>query len=127
MNVLDWLKVSTRYTFDTATFEKIAYDRGCDPDADVYSSNVTQRQRDLMTADIIFTAYLLSPSSTSSLQQSHSGYQKSVGSETNYYQADKIKYALRIYSMYDDPRAEDLENATKKPIRQMPIVDVISL
>ena len=123
MTVLEWLKASTRYSFDEQTFLKIALDRECDPYDDVYYGDVTKRQRELMTADIIFTAVLLSPSSTSSLSQTHNGYQKVVGSETDYYQDDKIKYAIQIYNMYDDERAEILENIKKK-IRFIPIEDV---
>lgn len=124
MTVLEWLEASTTYSrFDTQNLVKIALDRDCNPDDDAYGENVTKRQRELMTADIIFTAVLLSPSNTSSLQQSHNGYQKTVGSEQDFYQDDKIKYAIRIYNLYDDERAEILESAQKK-IRFIPIVDV---
>ena len=78
MTVLEWLKASTRYTFEEQTFIKIALDRECDPNADVYGNDVTKRQRELMTADIIFTAVLLSPSNTASLSQSHNGYQRQL-------------------------------------------------
>lgn len=124
MTVLEWLKASTRYTFETIMFEKIAYDRGCTPTDDVYDESVvSKRQRELMTADIIFTAVLLSPSSTPSLQQSHNGYQKTIGSETDYYQDEKIKYAIRIYNQYGDERAEILESVRRK-IKFIPIEDV---
>ena len=124
MTVLDWLEASTTYTrFGEQNFVKIALDRGCDPYDDVYGDNVTKQQRELMTADIIFAAVLLSPSNTSSLQQSHNGYQKTIGSEQDFYQDDKIKYAIRIYNLYDDERAEILESARKK-IRFIPIEDV---
>lgn len=125
MTVLEWLKASTRYTFDTVTFEKIALDRECDPNVDVYGDEVTKRQRELMTADIIFTAVLLSPSNTASLQQSHNGYQKTVGQEQDFYQDEKIKYAIRIYNRYEDDRGDTLEELSKsKRIRFVPIVDV---
>ena len=124
MTVLEWLKASTTYTrFDEQNFVKIALDRDCNPDDDAYGDNVTKRQRELMTADIIFTAVLLSPSNTSSLQQSHNGYQKTVGSEQDFYQDEKIKYAIRIYNLYDDERAEILDGVRKK-IRFIPIEDV---
>jgi hypothetical protein len=124
MTVLEWLKASTTYTrFDEQNFVKIALDRDCNPDDDAYGDNVTKRQRELMTADIIFTAVLLSPSNTSSLQQSHNGYQKTVGSEQDFYQDEKIKYAIRIYNLYDDERADILDNVRKK-IRFIPIEDV---
>ena len=125
MTVLEWLKASTTYSrFDEKNFIKIAMDRGIDPDADVYDESVvTKRDRDLMEADITFMAVLLSPSNTSSLQQSHNGYQKTVGSEQDFYQDEKIKYAIRIYNLYDDEKAEILEGIKKK-IKFIPIEDV---
>ena len=103
MTVLEWLKASTRYSFEEQNFIKIALDRQCNPDDDVYDESlVSKRQRELMTADIIFTAVLLSPSNTASLSQSHNGYQKSIGQEQDFYQDDKIKYAIRIYNKYDE-------------------------
>lgn len=102
---------------------KIALDRGCDPNEDVYGNNVTKRDRDLMEADITFMAVLLSPSNTSSLSQSHNGYQKTIGSEQDFYQNEKIKYAIRIYNMYGDEKADILEGIKKK-IRFVPIEDV---
>lgn len=125
MTVLEWLKASTTYSrFDEQNFIKIALDRGCNPDDDVYDESVvTKRQRELMTADIIFAAVLLSPSNTSSLQQSHNGYQKTIGSEQDFYQDEKIKYAIRMYRLYDDDKAEILEGIQKK-IKFIPIEDV---
>jgi len=127
MTVLEWLKAATRYSFKDENFLRIAYDRGCDPDADVYGESVTKRQRELMIADIIFTAVLLSPSNTASLSQSHNGYQKTIGQEQDFYQDDKIKYAISIYNIYQDERGDILEEATRKRIKFVPIVDVIRL
>lgn len=126
MTVLEWLKKKTRYSFDEGNFEVIALDRGVQPDDDVYGENVTKRLRDLMQADIIYTAVLLSPSNTASLSQSHNGYQKTIGQEQDFHQDDKIKYAIGIYTMYGDERAGILESARRK-IRFIPIEDVDSL
>lgn len=123
MTVLEWLKKKTRYSFTDGNFEVIARDRGVDPDADVYGESVTKRLRDLMEADIIFTAVLLSPSNTASLSQSHNGYQKTVGQEQDFYQDKKIKYAIQIYRTYDDERGDILEGVQRK-IRFIPIEDV---
>ena len=126
MTVLEWLKKKTRYSFEEGNFEVIALDRGVQPDDDVYGANVTNRLRDLMEADIIFTAVLLSPSNTASLSQSHNGYQKTIGQEQDFYQDEKIKYAIRIYKMYGDERAGILESARRK-IKFIPIEDVDKL
>lgn len=125
MTVLEWLKASTTYSrFEEQNFVKIAQDRGCDPKSDVYGASVTQRDRDLMEADITFMAVLLSPSNTSSLSQSHNGFQKTIGSEQDFYQDEKIKYAISIYRMYRDKRGDILDSATRKRIKFIPIVDV---
>lgn len=123
MTVLEWLKSSTRYSFTEDNYIKIALDRECYPYDNVYGDNVTQRQRDLMTADIIFTAVLLSPSNTASLSQSHNGYQKTIGQEQDFYQDKKIKYAIQIYKMYGDEKAGILDSVKQK-IKLIPIEDV---
>jgi hypothetical protein len=129
MTVLEWLKASTRYSFEEENFIKIALDRECDPSDDVYDESVvSKQQRELMTADIIFTAVLLSPSNTASFSQSHNGYQKSIGQEQDFYQDDKIKYAIRIYNKYKDDRGDMLEElSVSKRIKFIPIVDVVKL
>lgn len=123
MTVLEWLKKKTRYSFTEGNFEVIALDRGVQPMDDVYGENVTKRIRDLMEADIIFTAVLLSPSNTASLQQSHNGYQKTIGQEQDFYQDEKIKYAIQIYKQYGDEKAGVLESVQKK-IKFLAIEDV---
>ena len=126
MTVLEWLSSKTRYTFDDDTFKSIALDRGCDPDDDAYDGNVTQKQKDLMIADTIFEAVMLSPSSTPSLSQSHNGYQKTIGSETDVFQSRKIDYALAIYKKYDDEKYEIL-NGTIDRIKIVAIEDVMEV
>lgn len=123
MTVLEWLKKKTRYSFSEGNLEVIALDRGVQPDDEVYGENVDKRLRDLMEADIIFTAVLLSPSNTASLSQSHNGYQKTIGQEQDFYQDEKIKYAIKIYEMYGDERAGILESVKRK-IKFIPIEDV---
>ena len=130
MTVLEWLEASTMYSsFTEKNFVKIALDRGIDPSADVYDETVvTKRERDLMTADLIYTAVLLRPSNTASLSQSHNGFQKTIGSEQDFYQDDKIQYAIRIYKKYGDEKAGDLEElAENKKIKFKAIDDVMSV
>ena len=69
---------------------------------------------------------LLSPSNTASLSQSHNGFQKVIGQEQDFYQDEKIKYAIRIYKLYDDERADILESVKRK-ITFIPIEDVDQL
>lgn len=109
---------------DEQEFIKIILERGCNPNDDAFDElAVSKEQKDLMTADVIFDAVLLRPSNTASIQQSHNGYQKTVGQEQDFYQNDKIKYAIAIYKQYGDEKAEILESQQRK-IRFIPIEDV---
>lgn len=124
MTVLEWLKASTMYSsFEEQHFVKIALDRGILPEADVYK-DVSEKERDLMDADLIYTAVLKRPSNTASLSQSHNGYQKTIGSEQDFYQEEKIKYAIEIYNKYGDKKAAILESVKRK-IKFVQIQDVI--
>lgn len=126
MTVLEWLRASTMYSsFEDKHFVKIALDRGVDPDADVYDENlVSKKQKDLMDADLIYMAVLKRPSDTASLSQSHNGYQKTIGSERDFYQDEKIKYAISVYRTYEDERGDILESVARKKIKFLRIVDV---
>ena len=125
MTVLEWLEASTMYSsFTEKNFVKIAMDRGVDPSEDVYE-DVDEEKRELMSADLIYAAVLFRPSNTASLQQSHNGYQKTVGSEQDFYQDDKIQYAIRVYKRYNDVKGEDLEQlSNSRKIKTIPIIDV---
>lgn len=123
MTILEWLSSSCRYSFEENTFMKIALDRGI-TDVNEDAMTLTQEQKDLMTADIIFIAVLLSPSSTASQSASHNNFQRTVGSETDIYQSNKISYALGIYKRYNDPNYEVLISARPK-IKLLKIIDVI--
>lgn len=128
MTVLEWLEASNMYSsFEKKHYIKIALDRGVDPNADVYDeTQVSKMQRDLMDADIIYTAVLKRPSNTASQSQSHNGFQQTIGSEQDFYQDDKIQYAIRIYNKYGDEKGEDLEEVAKgKQITFIKITDVI--
>lgn len=128
MTVLEWLKASTMYSsFEEIHLIKIALDRGVNPESDVYDeTQVSKKQKDLMDADLIYTAVLKRPSNTASLSQSHNGYQKTIGSEQDFYQDEKIKYAIRIYEIYDDEKAGILDSIKRK-IKFVPIEDVDKL
>jgi len=124
MTILEWMKASTRYGIEDITFKKIAFDREI-TDADLDdASTLTVQQKELLQADIIFTAVLLSPSNTSSMSASHNGYQKTIGAEYDTYRKDKLAFATYIYKKYADPKY-DLINASSQKIKLIPIEDVI--
>lgn len=125
MTVLEWLEGATRYSFSRVNLLKIACDRGVDPDVDVYGNSVSQEQRDLMEADLIYLATMLSPANTASLQQSHNGYQKTIGAEQVFRQDSQINKAINIYKNYGDSKGDELSNLVNaKKIKLLSIKDV---
>ena len=122
MTILEWMKVSTRYNFEDTTYEKIGIDREISVANDAMT--LTVENKELLTADIIFTAVILSPSSTASMSVSHNNFQKTIGSESDTYRAQKIAYMKAIYKKYGDSRY-DLLNDVVQPIRFIKITDEI--
>lgn len=122
MTVLEWLRAKSRYNFEDTTLQAIAIDREINDTTDVTTLSV--RDKELLTADIIFTAIVLSPSSTSSQSVSHNNFQKTIGSETDIYQYNKLKWAQSVYKFYGDSRYDELSNMQDK-IKTVPITDVI--
>lgn len=124
MNILEWMEGKCRYNFEDTTLQTIAFDREIDTNDD--ATSLTTRNTELLMADIIFTALILSPSSTSSQLLSHNNFQKNVGSES--VSETKRKYDLKfmesIYKKYDDPKYY-LLNDSSKYIRIIPIEDII--
>jgi len=124
MTVFEWLKASSRYSFEDITYKKIAFDRNIDDNND--ASTLSVRDKELFTADIIYAAMILSPSKTSSQTDSHNNFEKVIGSEntTDAKLSLNKKLMLSIYETYDDPRFYIL-NRTKKEISILKIEDII--
>ena len=125
MNVLEWLKASSRYNIEDRSYEKIAIDREISVDVDAMT--LTIEQKELLYADILFVALILSPSSTSSIQCSHNNFSKTIGSESlnneRYLQDKAIMEG--IYKKYGDARYELLEAGGARKIKMIQIEDVI--
>lgn len=125
MTILEWLKASTRYTFEDTTFQAIAIDREINDTAqDVTTLSI--RDKELLTADIIFVAIVLSPSNTASKTSSHNNFELQVGSEISSTEKRNFDISMMtsIYKKYEDPKY-DLVNGSKQTIKIIPIEDII--
>lgn len=95
----------TGFTFDKAVLVRIALERGVD-NVTAFSQ-LEKRDIDLLTADLLLTAYL-SPNIWSSFEQSHGSYKKGIGSQTMYNKEEILDYLRGIYKKYDDPKLDDV-------------------
>lgn len=104
-DILRYMSGLTGFTFDKAVLERIAFQRGV---AQFTSySQLTARLEDLITADLLLTAYL-SPNVWASFDQSHGSYKKGVGSQTMYNKEQILDYLRGIYEEYEDPKLDEV-------------------
>ena len=104
-DILQYMSGLTGFTFDKAVLTRIALERGVS--TVTAFSQLTKRDRDLMTADLLLTAYL-SPTVWASFDQSHGSYKKGVGSQTMYNKEEILDYLRGIYEEYDDPMLDEV-------------------
>ena len=112
-DIIEYLSGITQFTFDKAVLKRIALDRGVTDVADY--EELTQKQKDLLRADLLYAAYL-SPNIWASSTNSHGSYTKTIGSQTIYAVEKERLYNtfMGIYRKYEDDKINEIEgtNAT---------------
>lgn len=104
-DILQYMSGLTGFTFDKAVLTRIALERGVDQ-VTAYSQ-LTKRQKDLITADLLLTAYL-SPNVWASFDQSHGSFKKGIGSQTMYNKEEILDYLRGIYEEYEDEKLDEV-------------------
>lgn len=108
-DILQYMSGLTGFTFDKAVLTRIALDRGV---ADVTEyDELSQQDKDLITADLLLTAYL-SPTIWASFTQSHGSYKKGVGSQSMYNKEEILDYLRGIYEEYEDPMLDKVPDTS---------------
>lgn len=112
-DIIEYLSGITQFTFDKAVLKRIALDRGVSEVTDY--EELTQKQKDLLRADLLYAAYL-SPNIWASSTHSHGSYTKTIGSQTVYAVEKERLYNtfIGIYRKYEDEKLNEIEgtNAT---------------
>lgn len=104
-DILQYMSGLTGFTFDKAVLERIAFERGVEEVTEY--DELTKRDRDLITADLLLTAYL-SPNVWASYSQEHGSNKKGIGSQTMYNKDEILDWLRGIYEEYDDPMIDQL-------------------
>lgn len=112
-DIIEYLSGITQFTFDKAVLKRTALERGV---YDVSSYDELDIQtRDLLRADLLYTAYI-SPNVWSSSTHSHGSYTKTIGSLTiNAVEKERLYNSfIGIYRKYNDSKLAEFEdnNAT---------------
>ena len=106
-DIIRYMSSLTGYIFDDAVLERIALERSV---ADVASfSEITEKDKDLLTADLLFVLYT-SPSQSASFSKKHGQFSQSVGSQTITDKDGIYNLMMRLYNKWEDPKAKEVEN-----------------
>ena len=106
-DIIRYMSSLTGYVFDDAALERIALERNV---AGVASfSEITDKDKDLLTADLLFVLYT-SPSQSASFSKKHDQFSQSVGSQTITDKDGIYDLMMRLYTKWQDPKAEELES-----------------
>ena len=105
-DIIRYMSSLTGYIFDDAVLERIALERNV---AGVASfSEITDKDKDLLTADLLFVLYT-SPSQSASFSKKHGQFSMSVGSQTITDKDGIYDLMMRLYNKWEDATAEELD------------------
>ena len=108
-DILQYMSGLTGFTFDKAVLVRIALERGV---AEVTEyEELTKKDRDLLTADLLLTAYL-SPNVWASFTQEHGSNKKGIGSQTMYNKEQILDYLRGIYEEYEDEKLDEVPDSS---------------
>lgn len=97
------------FVMDASLCKRIAMERGVLDVTDF--SQLEQKQKDLLLADVLFAMYL-SPNSSSSVTQQHGAYSKTVGSQTINDKKGIYNTMIALYRKWDDEKLSSVEEGT---------------
>ena len=107
--IIDYMSGLTGFVFDKSVLLRIAIDRkvsGRDP------STLEQRERDLLTADLLKVAYL-SPNTIASRTSQHGAYTRTVGSQQIQDRDEIYKMMVGLYRKWNDEALEDVDGMSE--------------
>lgn len=110
-DIIEYLSGITGFVFDKAVLNRIALDRGVH-DVIAYEE-LDAKTKDLLRADLLYTAYL-SPNVWASSTHSHGSYTNTIGSQTIYAEEKERLYNsfINIYRQYEDEKLEEIESSS---------------
>ena len=104
-DIIAYMGSLTGFTFEKPVLERIALERGVENVSSL--EELSQKDRDLILADMLFVLYT-TPPQTSSLTKQHGAFSQTIGSQ---YISDKRNiYELmnKLYAKWGDPKLEDI-------------------
>lgn len=110
MDIIDYLSGLTGFVFDKAVLQRIALDRQA---LYVSPEDLDAKTKDLLRADLLYTAYV-SPNVWASHTHSHGSFSQTTGSQTIYNEDKERIYNvfMGIYRKYSDEKLEEIDDSS---------------
>ena len=102
-NIIEYMSGLTGFALDETIYRRIAVERGLEEVE--YYGDLTERDKDLLTADILY-AVLLSPSTIPSFQHQHGQFSMSIGQQQIRDKDALLRWMLRLYRKWKDPKGD---------------------
>lgn len=105
-DIITYMSTLTGFTFEKPVLERIAMERGV---SDVKEfSQLQQRDKDLLSADLLFVIYT-SPYQTSSLTKQHGAFSQTIGSQIITDKKGIYNLMTALYKKWNDDKLEIVE------------------
>lgn len=108
-DIIRYLSGLTGFVFDKDVLWRIAIERGVSDVQDI--SEIDQKTKDLLFADLLFVIYM-SPNSMASSSHKHGTFEQTVGSQTINDKQGIYKMMIALYKKYGDEKLEIVPNAS---------------
>lgn len=105
-DIYEYLSGLTGFYFDKAVLKRIAMRRGVLTATNI--GDIDEKTEDLLTADLLLTAYL-SPTSTPSITKQHNSFSQTIGSQTINSKKDIYNVFVHLYRKWGDEKLEEAE------------------
>lgn len=105
-DIIQYLEGLTAFVFDKAVLTRIAVERDVMDVTDY--KQLTQQQKDLMLADLLYVIYT-APNYTASFTNQHGAYTQTIGSQRYDTKKDVYNIMIGLYKKWDDSKLELLE------------------
>lgn len=102
-NIIEYMAGLTAYVLDETVLKRIAYDRGVAEVTDY--SELSQKDKDLLTADIYYTL-CFGPNTIPSFQYQHGQFSTSTGQQNIKDKDHIINIMKSLYGKWGDGKAE---------------------
>jgi hypothetical protein len=108
-DIIEYLSGLTGFLFSKEVLQRIALEREVSEVGDY--SELDAKTKDLLKADLLYTAYV-SPNVWASATRSHGSFSQTIGSQTTYTEDKERLYNIfmGIYRKYDDAKLEEMQD-----------------